>query len=295
MSKVLSFIFASAFVIVACNHSGASAIRPVDAARPPAELRSPEALSSAIAGTGVVTPAPIPSVGAFRPEACPSGMVEINGDYCPELKETCLEWMAPDDHFRCKRFAKSECRGVTVRQRYCIDGYEYPNKPGQVPMVMVLWGQAQELCREQGKRLCSAREWTFACQGPNWLPYPYGSERESNACRIDLGGKEPRWADAAAGGYGRTPSPLKGQACVNFSKPSGTYPACVSAFGVHDMTGNVDEWVSSDGSPNGASWLKGGWWGNLRNRCGSEATTTGHDKSYSGIQVGFRCCSDVTR
>ncbi len=293
MRKVLPLIPATLFIAAACNHSSPTS-PPADASQTAVETRSPEPVTNerpAEPATVAADPAP----AAQQPVSgkCPSDMVEISGTYCPDLKETCAEWMAADDHFRCKRFSASTCKGATVQKHYCIDAYEYPNKPGEAPKVMVLWGEAQKLCHDQGKRLCAADEWTFACQGPKWQPYPYGTERNSQACRIDLGGKEPRWADAAAQGYGRTPAPIKGQACVNFSKPSGEYSGCVSAFGVHDMTGNVDEWVSSDGSANGGSWLKGGWWGNLRNRCGTEATTTEHDKTYSGIQVGFRCCSEA--
>ncbi len=224
-------------------------------------------------------------------DKCPAEMVEVMGAYCTKLKETCLEWMAPDDHFRCKRFAKATCEGPTVAKHYCMDRYEYPNKKGTTPKVLKLWPEAQAACKEQGKRLCTAEEWTFACQGPQWKPYPYGYERDSTACRIDLGLQTPSWAAGRALGYETTPAPLKGQASVNFSKPSGEYPRCVSDFGVYDMTGNVDEWVDQGGQ----SWLKGGWWGNVRNRCGPEAVTTGHDKTYGGIQVGFRCCSDAKK
>jgi sulfatase modifying factor 1 len=295
MRKFLCGVCGVLFILVACiNSDGKSR----DASVVLAGAGEPVAVA-AVSAESAVTAAPVVDAPPVAPapvsSACPADMAEVQGKYCPNLTETCLEWMAPDDNFRCKRFAKSVCRGATVDKHFCVDRYEYPNRQGEAPTVSVLWGDAQKLCREQGKRLCSASEWTFACQGPQWKPYPYGWNRDSNACRIDLGAKEPRWADAPAAGYGRTPRPLHGEACVNFSKPSGEYPACVSDFGVRDLTGNVDEWVSADGSAGGASWLKGGWWGNLRNRCGEEATTTGHGKDYAAIQVGFRCCADAAR
>ncbi len=205
---------------------------------------------------------------------CGDDMLEVQGEYCSVLKETCEEWMSPEDTFRCKRFKKpSTCMSHIDYKRFCIDRYEFPNKKGTQPTVNVTWDDAQKSCNVQGKRLCKASEWTFACQGKDWKPYPYGFERNSSACRIDLGLAVP--------------------ANKNSSSPSGSYDKCISDFGVYDLTGNVDEWVESDvGS---ASWLKGGWWGNLRNRCGQDATTKEHGKSYLNVQVGFRCCADLSK
>jgi formylglycine-generating enzyme required for sulfatase activity len=67
----------------------------------------------------------------------------------------------------------------------CMDRHEYPNQPGVSPMVMVNWHEAQALCASQNKRLCTQAEWTFACEGPDMNPYPYGNARDATACRID--------------------------------------------------------------------------------------------------------------
>jgi hypothetical protein len=69
----------------------------------------------------------------------------------------------------------------------------------------------------------------------------------------------------------------------------------VSPYGVHDLTGNVDEWVvNEEGSFNGPefdSGLKGGYWGPVRNRC--RPMTTDHNHWHRGYQIGFRCCSEI--
>jgi formylglycine-generating enzyme required for sulfatase activity len=106
-------------------------------------------------------------------------------------------------------------------------------------------------------------------------PYPYGWKRDSSICnfdKTDLGGPEEKLKDLRA--------------------PVDAYPSCLSPFGVHDMVGNVDEWVERENmaAPN-RSALRGGWWLPGRNRC--RAATTAHPEQYSGKQVGFRCCKDA--
>ena len=54
--------------------------------------------------------------------------------------------------------------------RFCIDRYEYPNLRGVRPVVMVDYFQAENACEIEGKRLCEAEEWTFACEGVGTWP-----------------------------------------------------------------------------------------------------------------------------
>ena len=72
---------------------------------------------------------------------------------------------------------------------------------------------------------------------------------------------------------------------------SGAREACVSPYGVHDMTGNVDEWVVNETGRPYKSGLKGGYWGPVRTRC--RPMTTAHDENFTFYQVGFRCCGDA--
>jgi hypothetical protein len=78
------------------------------------------------------------------------------------------------------------------------------------------------------------------------------------------------------------------------SVPSGSMEECRSGFGVYDLPGNFDEWVTSDQPPHEVSrWagLKGGAWGHVRSQC--RPTTYSHDPLFSYYFVGFRCCRDV--
>jgi uncharacterized protein (DUF952 family) len=78
------------------------------------------------------------------------------------------------------------------------------------------------------------------------------------------------------------------------SVPSGALAGCVSGFGVHDQTGNLDEWVVSDRPPaekSEYSGLMGGAWGHVRNQC--RPMTTSHYPHENYYFWSFRCCKDA--
>ncbi len=111
-------------------------------------------------------------------------------------------------------------------------------------MVNKSWTEAKSICESRGARLCKETEWEFACEGEDMNPYPYGFAREAGMCnvdRTDLGGTRDKLRDHRA--------------------TLAAFPECTSAFGVHDLTGNVDEWVEREGmaAPHRSS-LRGGWW-----------------------------------
>jgi sulfatase modifying factor 1 len=222
--------------------------------------------------------------------SCPAGMAFVEGEYCPTLEQKCLRWLDPETKLRCAEFAPTgSCQGKTVHRRFCIDQYEYPNKAGEKPVVMKTWYEARDTCNALGKRLCGDTEWTVACEGEEHLPYPYGYARNSDACNIDkphpapdekaLGAADPAIRDAEV-------------ARLDQRDPSGFREACVSPYGVHDMAGNVDEWVVNESKAPFASGLKGGYWGPVRTRC--RPMTTAHSEGFQFYQIGFRCCADAS-
>ena len=231
-----------------------------------------------------VAPRAVPEI---PPSACPEGMVDVEGDYCPTLEQPCKRWMDPEKAFprRCAEFAPSSaCQTKTVHKRFCIDRFEYPNKEGVTPVVMKTWYEARDTCQAQGKRLCGGSEWTLACEGQQRLPYPYGLERSADACNIDkphpavnekaLANAKTRDAEVARLWQGES---------------SGARAQCKSSYGVFDMTGNVDEWVLNEDGVPFKSGLKGGYWGPVRDRC--RPMTTVHGEDFSFYQIGFRCCA----
>ena len=126
---------------------------------------------------------------------------------------------------------------------------------GTRPVVGVSWFDAQTFAgwlnwktgEDDAYRLPSEAEWEYAARAGTTTPYPWGHELDHNYGNFGipgpgLGGKaegRDQWADQTA--------------------PVASFPA--NAFGLHDMHGNVFEWVEdcyeadrahapADGSPN---------------------------------------------
>ncbi len=240
---------------------------------------------------------------------CPEGMVHVTGEMKLEPQDNpyeegrietmqlrlCTEWIQREYPERCQQFDKAAWLEVsktleTKPMDYCIDRYEYPNVKGQYPIIYVSWYEALELCQLQGKRLCDEDEWTFACEGEDAQPYPYGDgyTRDPSKCITDsqwLAYNEksmvPRDGDMAGHEMDRL---WNGFA-------SGAQTECRSPKGVYDMTGNVDEWTRSVRPGERPSILKGGYWGPVRTRC--RPSTRSHDQNHTFYQQGFRCCADA--
>jgi formylglycine-generating enzyme required for sulfatase activity len=221
-------------------------------------------------------------------------MVDVEGDYCPYLEQRCIRWLDPSTQLQCAEFEKTPASGrcMTTGQpkHFCMDRYEWPNRFGALPTFMASWREAKSSCESLGRRLCSDTEWTLACEGPDRKPYPYGDgyERDDHACNID---KPYIWPHPERIFDPKTRADELAK--LDQREPSGARSACVSPYGVHDMVGNVDEWVVNEsqfGRPY-LSGLKGGYWGPVRTRC--RPMTTAHDETFRYYQIGFRCCDEA--
>ena len=298
LASCIAIVLALAGSVVACaSHSegtpgaeGPPRLRPLAASGAPTTpvVAAPRVavLANEPPREGFV-PAPSPAVPPAErapalPEpanaACPSEMALVDGQYCTEVAQTCVDWMEPPTAGgtvgRCRRFAPSTCTGQRVHQRFCIDKDEYTAPGETLPKGSSSWTDAKNTCEAEGKRLRKESEWNFACEGEEMLPYPIGLERDSTKCNYD----QMHLYDP----FGKL---------ADLRKPSSEVAACVSPFGVRSLTGNVDEWVYRDVT--WGAWrsaMKGGWWMAARNRC--RPATTAHDEHYTDLQAGFRCCSD---
>jgi formylglycine-generating enzyme required for sulfatase activity len=236
--------------------------------------------------------------------ACGRGMVEVRGrmklDTVPRMIETmqklvCTRWVTEEFPERCAEFDEERWLRyiapiATTEMAFCIDRHEYPNVKGQFPWVFVGWTEAADICANLGKRLCSDEEWTFACEGEDAWPYPYGFARSSEACVID---RSRRSYDQRAFADRSSRIALLELDRVWHGEASGSQARCRSPFGVYDMTGNVDEWTQATTSHGYRPILKGGYWAEVRNRC--RGSTRVHRAGFAFYQQGFRCCTDLPK
>ena len=88
-----------------------------------------------------------------------------------------------------------------------------------VPVIYITWNDANEYCKSENKRLPTEQEWEYAARGPNGNRYPWGDEWVTGHANTAESGRDP----------------------VDI----GQFATDVSYFGVHDMLGNVQEWVGS--------------------------------------------------
>ncbi len=229
--------------------------------------------------------------------ACPDDMVLVNGDYCRNVQHTCLEYVmdveGSPDKDRCKKYSTVvECKDDKPRRkmRYCMDRYEWPNKKGEIPYTLTSWEDAARMCNAVGKRLCTQSEFNFACEGEEMRPHATGFERDDKKCNIDKPWHKRRKNMLPRVQCEASPTCKAEMDRLDGREPSGSREECVSPFGVYDMNGNVNEWVSMPWkSPGKRSAVKGGWWGPVRNRC--RPIVQSHGETYIGYEVGFRCCS----
>jgi hypothetical protein len=260
----------------------------------------------AVAAPGTVEATDVTDAREKNRGACGPGMVEVSGRYkldadgkdssggVEELQNSaCVDWISKDFPARCKTFDRPGWLDLSQKLptkplRFCMDRFEYPNKKGENPVIVVTYNESAALCKAAGKRLCNETEWTFACEGEEAVPYPYGYERDAEACNVDR-----PWKPFAENGL----APRDGQKAraeldrLWQGQPSGASPKCKSPFGLYDMTGNVDEWTKTTRTSGGfASVLKGGYWGPVRARC--RPATRAHNENFVAYQQSFRCCTD---
>ena len=142
---------------------------------------------------------------------------------------------------------------------------------GSLPVVEVTWYGAKAYCSARGAYLPSEATWKRSAYGSPATEWPWGDAPEAT-CEYAV-------MDDGGNGCGRGRS-----AWAVGSKPKGD-----SAFGVHDMIGNVWEWTDSlySGSGDHRVYLGGGW-----DIPAVYLRTRVYDTpSYSYDDLGFRCAS----
>jgi len=208
------------------------------------------------------------------------------------------------------------------RARLCMDQYEFPNVPCEYPLVWIRASEANAICGAMGKRLCDAHEWEGACAGallPATEEYSFNLTREESTQshnarrrRIWLGSLTPL-LDVCGTMSAKSPDcwDVTWEACGSNTYPTGSFPGCVSPFGVYDLIGNVAEHMNLPLRPEqlasrggrGETEMKGSWFAHdglapYPDDCHWRAqawhvTPIDSPNSHYNYQLGFRCCKDV--
>jgi formylglycine-generating enzyme required for sulfatase activity len=165
------------------------------------------------------------------------------------------------------------------------------------PVVGVSWYNAQTYCEWIGGRLPTEAEWEYAARGVEGNVYPWGDTFDCARGNFD---DETSLDDYVVPG---------GAGCDGYdmTAPVGRFEAGKSWCGVHDMAGNVWEWVADwygdypsqaqtnpAGPETGAyKVLRGGGWYSQSDSVRS-AYRYGYNPSDRGIVYGFRCGGSST-
>ena len=169
------------------------------------------------------------------------------GEFLMGSSEEDVEWFLQEFTYRRpSRFADEQPQHTVYLDAFYIDKYEITNAQygrfiddtGRMPppywsnelynqpeqaVMAVTWDDAAAYAAWAGKRLPTEAEWEKAARGTDGRIWPWGNEWDETALNAnDVG---------AVDGY-------------VYTAPVGSYPQSVSPYGVHDMAGNLFEWVA---------------------------------------------------
>ena len=175
-------------------------------------------------------------------------------------------------------------------------------KGADFPVESATWIEADDFCAKVGKRLPTEAEWEYAARGGTTTEYYWGDAfdpKKANYCdqSCSLNIRDEKNSDG-----------------FPFTAPVGSFPA--NPFGLHDMAGNVSEWVADwmetnyyvlspkqdpkgpiraerilRGGTNNKIYRGGSWGGGASDLRSANRKALWMD--YRIDRVGFRCAADI--
>lgn len=174
------------------------------------------------------------------------------------------------------------------------------SRPGVFPQGYLSQVEAARFCKNAGKRLCRRNEWVQACKGKRNYQFSFSNDPDAAGCNLGgphnlgqfFGNDNKKWT------YNDFNDPRLNQR-PGFLGKSGAHPDCKSDYGVYDMLGNLQEWVS-DVTGSGLGTFVGAFYSNPptvedahASGSGCEYKIAGHGPKYHDYSIGFRCCKDA--
>jgi iron(II)-dependent oxidoreductase len=194
------------------------------------------------------------------------------------------------------RFVLATGRSPLIDWRY--DGGNFQESMATHPVMHVSWYDADAYCRWAGKRLPTEAEWEKAARGGDGRIYPWGNQMagltRANFGRTGLSGPV----------RDRPERLLLYPPIISVNK----YDNAVSPYGMHQMAGNVAEWVADwydkdyyktapDRNPKGPekgtqkAFRGGGWIDSTPTVRAAQRNGTDPDTKMNWL--GFRCAKDA--
>jgi len=175
-----------------------------------------------------------------------------------------------------KKFAEAEGIGLPPQPLWgALDNY---------PVSSTIWSEAQRYCEWAGGRLPSEAEWEKSARGVDGRVYSWGDKWDPTRCNTIAGGEHRPEA-------------------------VGSFPNCISPYGLLDMTGSLWEWIydyynenyliqNDEPNPRGSRFerervKRGSNWMNHPSTF-KVAYRAKSSPTWRNVHHGFRCAQDVS-
>lgn len=168
------------------------------------------------------------------PDEGPEHAVSLDAFYIDTYETTNAEYRACVEAGVCTPPAFQDCCAEPTNTEWPSLYPDYFTNPDfdDYPVTWLSFNQSATYCEWRGARLPTEAEWEKAARGTDGRTYPWGEEEPRPGLLNFMWGQ---------GQFDERPA-------YN-TTPVGSYPEGVSPYGVHDMLGNVYEWVADYYAP----------------------------------------------